>query len=169
MFSFKKSLTVFPGLLVIIAVFSALVPLVSRGQGGGGNPFNRDSRTSFYLTKTTHDGSQALTACTAGYHMASLYEVLDPSNLSYETQLGFSHDDSGVGPATGVRGWIRTGNPARTDDSLGGNCNAWTSANNADGTFVFLAFEEESLVVVSPWRAATAPCFISFQVWCVQD
>ena len=85
MFSFKKSLLGLVGLLVIVGALATLMPLVSRGQGG--NPFDRDTRKSFYLTKTSHNGSQVLTACAEGYHMASLWEIFDTSNLRYDTAL----------------------------------------------------------------------------------
>ncbi len=53
----------------------------------------------FYLTKTLHTGAQALSACATGYHMASLWEIHDPTNLRYNTELGFtSGSDSGFGP-----------------------------------------------------------------------
>lgn len=174
MFSLKKSLAVFPGLLVIIAVFSALVPLVGRGQGGGGNPLTRDSRKSFYLTKTTHDGSQALTACADGYHMASLWEILDPSNMRYDTQLGATLQDSGFGPPVGdfSEGWIRTGGGAATSQIIGlGNCNAWMSARPEDsGTVVKLDFPSNAFgVAISPWFAFLNTCNVDVKVWCVQD
>ena len=58
----------------------------------------------FYLTQTGFTGSQALTACANGYHMASLWEILDPSNLRYNTTLGFTTQDSGFGPPSIARG-----------------------------------------------------------------
>jgi len=174
MFSFKRSLAVFPGLLLIIVVLSALLPLVGRGQGGDGNPFNRDSRKSFYLTKTTHDGSQALTACAGGYHMASLWEILDISNLRYDTQLGGTLQDSGFGPPVGdfSEGWIRTGKGASTSETIGlGNCNAWTSPRPEDyGTVVKLDFPSNAVgVAISPWFAFLNTCNVHVKVWCVQD
>ena len=45
--------------------------------------------SAFYLTRTTHVGNQVLTACAAGYHMASLWEILDPSNLKSQHGIGF--------------------------------------------------------------------------------
>ena len=98
MFSIKRSLFALVGLLVIVCTLAALTPLVSRGQGDIKNPFNRDPRKSFYLTRVTHNASQALSACAEGYHMASLWEIHDPSNLRYDTELGFTTDDSGFGP-----------------------------------------------------------------------
>ena len=37
----------------------------------------------FYLTQTTHNGAQALSACAPGYHMASLWEINEPR--TYDT------------------------------------------------------------------------------------
>ena len=110
MFSFKRSLIALVGLLVLVGGLAAVMPLVSRGQGG--NPLTRDTRKSYYVTKTSHDGSEALTACAEGYHMASLWEIFDTSNLRYDTQLGATAQDSGLGPPSisGLsEGWIRTG------------------------------------------------------------
>ena len=54
----------------------------------------------YYLTKTTHNGTAALSACQKDYHMASLWEIFDPSALKYNTSLGYTKDDSGQGPPT---------------------------------------------------------------------
>ena len=88
MFSFKRSLTALVGLLVIVGALATLMPLVSRGQGG--NPLTKDPRKSYYLTQTTHMGNQALTACASGYHMASLWEIFDTSNVRYNTVVGLT-------------------------------------------------------------------------------
>jgi len=170
MFSFKSPAV----LLLIIVAFSVLLPLVGRGQGGGGNPLTRDTRKSFYVTKTTHDGSQALTACTGGYHMASLWEILDPSNLRYDTQLGSTLPDSGFGPPTAAasEARVRTGGPASNSESVGlGNCNAWTSASQDDfGTVIRLDFPWDATgEKISPWSAFTGPCSVQLPVWCMQD
>jgi hypothetical protein len=105
--SFKKSLIALVGLLVLFGAIAALTPLASRGQGQGKQ--QRGLR-KYYLTQTTHTGGQSLSACAEGYHMASLWEILDPSNLSYDTSLGFTLADSGSGPPASSLGWIRTGN-----------------------------------------------------------
>jgi len=49
----------------------------------------------FYLTTTTHDGDSALTACGPGFHMASLWEIHDPSDVEYDTTRGLTSADSG--------------------------------------------------------------------------
>lgn len=132
----------------------------------------------YYLTKGTFDGSEALMACDRwnGYHMASIWEILDPSNLKYDTQRGRTAGDSGSGPPTeGVGlGWIRTGQDASTGTGDPGivNCNGWTSSNGADsGTVVGLKSELDAapVEVANPWRSQTEECNENHPVWCVKD
>jgi hypothetical protein len=171
MYSLKKSLIALVGLLVIVGVVAAVMPLVGRGQGQGQSPF---TQRTYYLTQTTHNGSQASTACASGYHMASLYEIIDPSNLRYNTELGSNNADSGFGPPTGQFGWIRTGQVANDFDVPGfGNCNAWFSASSFDrGTIAHLTplWESLNVTVIAPWESpSTADCNQTRKVWCVQD
>ena len=165
MFSFKRSLVALVGLLVLVGGIAAVMPLVSRGQGQA--PFGP---RKFYLTQTTHTGSQALTACAAGYHMASLYEILDPSNLRYDTALGATQADSGFGPPVGELGWVRSG--YRND--IFDNCLVWTSADSdvfgATATLRRLG----NLIppegrIIDPWEIFTVTCGRTQGVWCVQD
>lgn len=133
----------------------------------------------FYLTQgTSFDGSHALAACAAGFHMANLYEILDPSNLKYDTTLGFTRGDSGEGPPADSgdldAGWIRTGNgatitnPARRGES---NCNGWTSDSLSDtGTTVFLQSDWDSVVSgIGPWAPSADNCRATRRVWCVEN
>ena len=180
MFSFKRSLTALVGLLVIVGALATLMPLISRGQGG--NPLTRDPRKSYYLTQTQHNGSQALTACASGYHMASLWEIFDTSNLRYDSALGASNNDSGSGPSTvfivaghifGV-GWIRTGGgDVGGGDPGRANCFGWTlDAATSEGTVVGLTelwSSTSTVTPVSPWRAFAQSCQEPQQVWCMQD
>ena len=129
---------------------------------------------SFYLTQDTFKGSQALTACADGYHMASLWEILDVTNLRYDTSLGIARDDSGSGPPTQASGWIRTGYIADGGAQVPGiaNCDAWTSDNANDrGTFAQLnAFWTASeFNIMGPWFVGTDFCDSQRLVWCVQD
>ena len=128
-----------------------------------------------YLTATEVDGAEALTACASGYHMAALWEILDTSNLVYETTLGLAVFDSGEGPPTGSDqdGWIRTGNTASIGPTTPGqhNCAAWTH-DIADtwGTVAYLPNDwttPDSTVGV--WAAASAECNTTQRVWCVKD
>ncbi len=52
----------------------------------------------FYLTRNRFQGDEALTACAPGYHMASLWEIHDVTYLRYNTALGSTQADSGLGP-----------------------------------------------------------------------
>lgn len=129
----------------------------------------------YYLTKTGFDGMHALAACTTGFHMASLWEIFDTSNLNYDTTLGFTQDDSGSGPpAEFAFGWIRTGITSNSSAAGGqGNCNAWTSNNSgANGSEVFLTdlwADTTSIRSISPWFPRTDTCDTSQKVWCVQN
>jgi len=127
----------------------------------------------FYLTKArTFDGSHALTACATGYHPASIWEIHEPSALSYNKTLGLTFPDSGAGPPTESQGWVRTGLPGEVANQAGvANCNVWTSNSSSDyGTRVQLGVT--ALVppeVVSPWDEFTQPCSLAGPVWCVKN
>jgi hypothetical protein len=130
----------------------------------------------FYLTQGTFTGSQALTACADGYHMASLWEILDVTSLRYDTTLGLIAGDSGFGPPDGgPPGWIRTGSFSTGTVMIAGtaNCLAWTSSNNSDvGTRVFLVNTWDfgpGSTLTDPWQASTDFCDSNNPVWCVQD
>jgi hypothetical protein len=133
-------------------------------------PFGAEAASrKFYLTQDVFLGSQALTACAKGYHMASLWEIFNVSTLSYDTKLGQATQDSGSGPPV-IAGWIRT---AFLDDGTStpgeGNCHTWTSAAPGDeGTLVNLAGAWQSpSSVVAPWQASASLCSHALHVWCV--
>ena len=175
MFSFKKSVLGLVGLLVLVGGLAAVMPLVSRGQGN--NPIVKQLQPrKYYLTNAQDfNGSQALTACASGYHMASLWEIFDTSNLIYNTELGWTSPDSGFGPpsAAGADGWIRTGGESSISFTPGqGSCNAYTSANHDHGgttARLFSNWESTAVTVVSPWRTNGTQCGLALRVWCVQD
>ncbi len=126
----------------------------------------------FYLTTTAVVGSSALTACAAGFHMASMWEIFDVSTLRYDTSRGFTASDSGEGAPASIAGWIRTGVPSFTNTVPGNaNCNSWTSNNAANnGTRVNLQ-PQWSLAAefVTPWDATVQACGTTSRVWCVED
>lgn len=135
-----------------------------------------DSRRLFYLTTTYHNGAGADEACDSGFHMASVWEIVDPSNLRYDTARGTVFADSGNGPPQYVEGWIRTGDVPWTPPDVGlANCSGWSSAVAIDdGTWVYLpdpvATDWNSPATrISPWEAGTAQCDLTFSVWCVED
>ena len=57
----------------------------------------------FYLSLATFQGDQVRLACAPGYHFASLWEIVDTSNLRYNNSLGKTTPDSGAGPPTAPR------------------------------------------------------------------
>lgn len=136
-----------------------------RGSVNGGD---------FYLTDTNYSASGALTACAVGFHMASLWELLDVSNLVYAANQpdAYTRPDSGQGPPSDWNGWVRTGGVSSSSNSAGtGNCSAWTSASGAAyGTAVKLDNDwSSSPTRVGPWVAGSFQCSLSGPVWCVAD
>ena len=149
----------------ICCACSALVILL--GSAFQSSNSNKGPR-KFYLTRTTHTGAEALSACAGGYYMASMWEIHDPSNLRYDTELGFTRGDSGFGPPSqspggfsgeNAYGWIRTGWEASTVSLPGaGNCDAWTRADisgDVNGTVVSLnnRWDSSGVRVIGPWNS----------------
>lgn len=119
-------------LLVMLPVASAAAP--ARIQ--------IDARRDFYLTRGAFTGSQALTACAAGFHMASIWEIKETTLLRHNTRLGRNLGDSAFGgPPSAVTldhvdgvGWLRLG-------SGGSDCSRWTSGSSSDlGAYAALEF-----------------------------
>jgi hypothetical protein len=137
------------------------------------------SQRRFYLTLSGVSGASALNRCGAGFHMASLYEIMDPTQLRYSYFYdSTTGDDSGLGPPSdnifGAYGWIRTG--ARSSGGNTGpglsNCESWTT-NDATkyGTIVQLrkSWNSTPNQYISPWEAFTNSCDKFQKVWCVED
>ena len=125
----------------------------------------------YYLTELEYKGDEVLTACATGYHMASFWEIADPSNLKYNTSLGYMRDDSGHGPPYKA-GWVRTGYASSGSNVAGrANCLLWASNSGTDyGTRAYLPSSwtvgDEDLGV---WVVNSGSCAISTAVWCIED
>lgn len=139
------------------------------------------SHRKFYVTFTGFTGLEALDACAPGYHMASLWEIHDVSQLSF-VGLGASRSDAGEGPPSGIFAWVRTGVDSFPGATAAGNANclAWQSDSaNEKGTLVGLItvwddYENdngvsEGLNRIYPWTAITLTCDTAPAVWCVED
>jgi hypothetical protein len=126
----------------------------------------------YYLSQERVTGSQALTACADGFHMASLWEIFQTTLLKYDTTRGLTFSDSGYGPPTGF-GWIRTGYVNNGQASVPGqdNCLTWTSAANSDfGTITRPSFTWNApATTTDPWESSVATCDGELGVWCVED
>jgi hypothetical protein len=145
--------------VVILGAYLARDPAGVAASGAEASQAASTGLRHYYQTKTVHDGAGALGACAAGYHMASLWEILDPSNFRYNTELGLTTGDSGQGP-TVWPGWVRTGTMADVGAQPGeGNCYGWTEADSgANGTQDFHV-----------WHALTLPCDLLRPVWCLEN
>jgi hypothetical protein len=102
--------------------------------------------------------------------MSSLWEIADPSNLKYDTVNRVTRDDSGDGPPTGIRGWIRTG---YVDDHsmMAGRANrdTWTSLSG-EGTTARLPTQwNAGLEDLGVWELSYRECNLGEYVWCVED
>jgi hypothetical protein len=180
MFNFKNSFVALPGVVLFIWVLATSLSTTGRGQvnNPGGPPQFGPRR--FYQTNGEYNGSQALAACASGYHMVSLWEIFDTSNLRYDTTLGATSDDSGSGPPSSISGWIRTGASSATGAAafIPGHANcgtlsgAWTSASSSiRGSAVHLhaLWDLTNVTVISPWEPSALSCDHPTRVWCMQD
>jgi hypothetical protein len=160
--------------LVVAAILAGLVGnLVWRSGRAAASPtqVEHPGPLQYYLTRISYQGDQALSACAPGFHMASLWELLDTSNLRYSTARGFTTQDSGHGPPL-MGGWVRTGSDGGSTGAPGtSNCHAWTSSSSSDvGSYVYLPSDwtagyEDFL----GWAMATAICSATRRVWCIGD
>ena len=126
----------------------------------------------YYRTSDSFRPTEVFTACATGYHFASMWEILDPSNLEYDTILGDYQADSGYGPLSARRGWVRTGYNSSSSGLPGqNNCLAWTTNSGSyQGTSAELEDEWQSETGhVGPWIVSNDGCEVPVPVWCVED
>jgi hypothetical protein len=178
--SMRRSVLVW--LLLQVVLLAALITNPARATAPGA-PSSASATLGvrqFYLTTSLFQASDAPSACTTGYHFASIWEIADPSSLEYNTALGQSSPDSGTGPPTAfgrtiitpARGWVRTG----YDDSIvgtpgQGNCDAWSSNSNTSwGSVANLPSDwTGGAQDVGVWDTTVWLCSTEHRVWCVQD
>jgi hypothetical protein len=130
----------------------------------------------YYLTTTSHDGAEAdgtdgngAGVCASGYHFASLWEILDPSNLEYNSDLGRTRDDSGAGPPS-YDGWVRTGYSSNNGATAGqANCEAWSNNTSGYGTRARVTSDWTGTKHMHVWFVGTTGCGSTRYVWCVED
>jgi len=138
---------------------------VSAAPGGNGK--------HFYLTLYTFLPTQAITACDSGYHMASLWEILDGSNLVYDINNpnAAKQVDSGWGPPANLFGWIRTGYGSSGSSTPGtGNCQSWGVSDGANyGTIASLPNNWSAAPTFFTWWTNTIACNTAVMVWCVEN
>jgi hypothetical protein len=172
----RGALLLLLGALVLAAAAGALArqqPALPAAEAA--LPHQANEKPHYYVTNfNTLAGSVADVSCASGYHMASLWEILDPSQLTYASNLPVARTraDQGSGPPTDWWGWVRTGFDASVADQAGrANCSAWSSSGVGDfGTIVQLSDTwTAGAVAISPWQAQTWSCGGLVPVWCVSD
>ena len=131
----------------------------------------------FYLTAMPiYDGDDLTSpfACEEGFHVASLWELLDLSNLAYYVGGNSAiNPDQGSGPPTARQGWVRTGYVNDTGTTPGqANCYSWTSASPDDnGTRAQIPalWNDPSDQDVHTWQVWVESCDQTTSVWCIED
>lgn len=149
-----------------IAQSSSPTDVEALSSGGGGR--------HVYLTKANYATNQVRTACASGYHMASLWEILDVSNLIYDYShsAAYTKADSGYGPPSYWYGWVRTGYDSSSSSTTGtGNCNNWSSTSSSVyGVSVRLSRTWETAPGdIGTWDTTSFTCNYTGPVWCVGD
>jgi len=168
------------GLVAALVVSAALAlsgGLASRAAGQAGQDVARPSTSSaparrYYMTRAQVSGADTETVCEPGYHFASIWEIIDPSNLRYNPDLGEDQADSGLGPPADYPAWVRTGGSSVASDRAGyGSCLAWTSSDPADrGSVTWLGtIWEDATGDIGNWQAGATMCNELRRVWCVQN
>ena len=161
------------GLLLVGAALSSRPPAAAQA-GAEASFFPRGNGRHFYLTLAGYAPVDAPGACTAGYRMAALWEILDVTGLDYDYDHpgALTHSDSGFGPPANQPGWVRTGGSSSSVNTPGiANCASWSAASPRDyGSLVRLARAWESPSGdIFAWETAASPCSNSAPVWCVGD
>jgi len=112
----------------------------------------------YYLTTNAVQGSQAANACAPGFHIASVWELLDLGDLRYDTTLGPGTDQRS-GPPSQINGW------AYVDAD---SCLDWTdtSASRLGGLIALRTTVSQD---TGPWATEAGQCVATFRVWCLED
>ena len=122
----------------------------------------------YYLTQDEFTGGEAATACAAGFHTASIFEISDTSALRYDATLGLTTPFGGEGPPpNGGAGWA-LGVPGQT-------CDGFTSEAGTGYTYLPTLVVAEGLNATIGFAQAgwnfggTSTCASSNRVWCIED
>jgi hypothetical protein len=167
-------------LLALLPLLLLLLSFQSMGTAEGAPASLAPAVTSsdarhFYVTDFNVATDATLTACSIGYHMASMWEILDPSNLVYNFAHPDAHTkaDSGHGPPSFWYGWVRTGqSSSNANTGTFDNCNNWTSTSASDtGVSVRLTrtWETPPAEIGGIWDATDFSCNFTGPVWCVKN
>jgi hypothetical protein len=159
--------------VILRSGLSITSPTIVGGTASGANlcgdgRCSRRGTRRYYLSRTPVDGSQPATQCAAGYHMASRWELADPSGLEYDAVNGQTLPEAGSGPPVEV-GWARNGTMLFPDQVGWANCSGWSTTSGM-GTVVTLS-PTWGLPsgTHAPWNIGLHFCGNPNAVWCIED
>ena len=124
----------------------------------------RERLRRYYLTSSVFAASLAdsPSTCEVGFHFASVWEILDTSQVEYDPTLGYNDPDPGeIGPGNAT-GWIR-GGPADCSNWAGGGPLISGSTARLDSGL------SDAAIVISPWEIINQTCVAPSRVFCVED
>ena len=123
-------------------------------------------RRRYYMSVSRSRGGGPLGLCLTGFHFASMWELINPSALAYDTRLGEVTDDSGTGPPGYDLAWARNGYQSN-GSSIRGNCEAWTNNTSGEGNALMLTISSGG--EQPTWNNEFRRCDDLFPAWCVED
>ena len=112
----------------------------------------------YYVTEAINGGLNAAAACAPGFHVASVWELANPSALQYDGSLGRPAVGSGLFRATG---WAYV----ESDK----NCSDWSDSVGM-GTVIFPS-TDPATQEIGIWGVQEAECVegVITSVWCIED
>ena len=162
-------------LLVALMVLVTLIGMVGLSSAAAAKP------KMYYLTNNYFYGGDAITACDSGFHMASISEIQDPSNLQYATRSTTAHDalvdGEGFEPPSDHKGWVRTGSfplvgvPDYSDYNMSSidQQTGITVAFHVHNIWGDLSMDPFSSDPTTGWQTAHRLLSYPQPVWCVED
>jgi len=122
-------------------------------------------RRRIYLTKEGHRGDTVLSACTTGFNVAAVSELIDLSNYDYDTKLGLVFQP-GTGAPNGTSAWVY----ANPNSGNAINCEGFTSGSlDKQGVVVWLhPITSTDTPIVDLYSTGFRVCGNSIPVWCIE-
>ena len=134
----------------------------------------------YHLTKNSFDGGDAIMACDPGFHMARIFEILDPTHLQYANRSIMYDslvDEPGLGPPADRMGWVCIGSlplagvPDYSDYNMSSfdQQNGITVAFHTANIWGDLTMDPFSSDPTTGWQTVHRLLSYPQPVWCVED
>jgi hypothetical protein len=155
------------GALMVLVALGGMVGFSRAGEAVGtlqatDNASVPSKPKMYYLTKNTFNGGDAIKSCDPRFHMASISEIQDPSNMQYAASLSSAYaparDQESV-PPNQQDGWVRPGFSAALPADLlpmaQTNCDlSTTRTREVFGTTVHIP-SPNVVPITNPWDQIT--------------